>query len=348
MTIRIAPAALQEFAEAIFIKAGVGQADAKSWAATLLWANLRGADSHGVLRIPRYLELIGTGAINPRPRMAMRLAAGAVALLEADRAPGPVAMRRAMDEAIAIARSLHLGWVVARDITHAGAVGHFALRAAEAGMVGLVMTASGPLMAWPGSRGAVVSTNPIAIAVPAGNRPPLLLDMSTAAVALGKIMSAKDAGTAIPEGWGVDAEGRPTTDPGAVATLLPMAGPKGAGLSLMIECLTSLAAGNPVIAPALRGTAPADGPRMNGLAIALDPAAFGEAAGFAREVDGLAAAVAAAPAAAGSALLLPGERGAAVVETRRREGIPLPAGTWSRLAQAAAALGVPMPEPLAG
>ena len=348
MSTRIAADALRDFATAIFRAAGVGEEDAGSWAETLVWANLRGVDSHGVLRIPRYLELIGTGAINPRPRMAMRMQAGAIGLLDADQAPGPVAMNRAMDEAIAIARRLHLGWVVARDITHAGAVGHFALRAAEQGLAGLVMTASGPLMAWPGSAGAVVSTNPLAIAIPAGARPPLLLDMSTAAVALGKVMAAKDAGTPIPEGWGVDARGQSTTDPAAVATLLPMAGPKGAGLSLMIECLASLAAGNPLIAPALAGQGSKDGPRMNGLAIALDIAAFGEPAAFTAEVDALAAAVAAVPATGGAPVLLPGDRGGAVMTKRSVEGIALPAGTWNRLAKEAAALGVPMPPTLAG
>jgi len=343
MSTRIAPDALRAFSAAIFRAAGVGEADAQAWAETLVWANLRGVDSHGVLRIPRYLELIGTGAINPRPAMAMRVAAGAIGLLEADQAPGPVAMNRAMDEAIAIARRLHLGWVVARDITHAGAVGHFALRAAEQGMAGLVMTASGPLMAWPGSAGAVVSTNPIAIAIPAQGRAPLLLDMSTAAVALGKVMAAKDAGTPIPPGWGVDARGQPTTDPAAVATLLPMAGPKGAGLSLMIECLASLAAGNPLIAVALGGQGAKEGPRMNGLAIALDVAAFGEAGAFTRDVDALAAAIAAVPPSGEAPVLLPGERGAAVMARRLKEGIPLPAGTLGRLASAASALGVAMP-----
>jgi hypothetical protein len=184
MSARIAPDALRDFAAAIFRAVGVVTEDARAWAETLVWANLRGVDSHGVLRIPRYIELIGTGAINPRPHMAMRMQAGAIGMLDADQAPGPVAMNRAMDEAIAIGRRLHLGWVVARDITHAGAVGHFALRAAGQGLAGLVMTASGPLMAWPGSAGAVVSTNPLAIPIPAATRPPLLLDMSTAAVAL--------------------------------------------------------------------------------------------------------------------------------------------------------------------
>jgi len=348
MSARIEAGALRDFAAALLQAAGTGEDDARAWAETLVWANLRGVDSHGVLRIPRYLELIGTGAINPRPAMTMRMQAGAIGLLDADQAPGPVAMNRAMDEAITIARRLHLGWVVARDITHAGAVGHFALRAAEQGMAGLVMTASGPLMAWPGSTGAVVSTNPLAIAIPAATRAPLLLDMSTAAVALGKIMAAKDAGMTIPEGWGVDAAGQPTTDPAKLNTLLPMAGPKGAGLSLMIECLASLAAGNPLISLALRGAGAKEGPRMNGLAIALDIAAFGAPGAFTAEVEALAAAVSAVPASGATPVLLPGERGSAVMARRLREGIPLPDGSWKRLGAAATALGVPLPHVLAG
>ncbi|MBR0663798.1 Ldh family oxidoreductase [Roseomonas hellenica] len=349
--VRLAAPALQALARDIFVAVGVGADDAALWAETLVWANLRGVDSHGVLRIPRYLELIAQGGIHPRPAMRLLKAAGAIALLDADRAPGPVAMARAMEEAIAAARRVHVGWCVARDITHAGAVGHFALRAAAAGMAGLVMTASIPLMAWPGSRRAVVSTNPIAIAIPAGRHPPLLLDMATAKVALGKIMSARQTGAPIPPDWGIDAEGAPTTDATAVATLLPMAGPKGAGLSLMIECLASLAAGNPVIAPALAG-APGTakgGTAMNGVAIALDLAAFGDPAGFVQSVDALAEAVAAQPKAAGTdALLLPGERGDAELARRRRSGIPLPAGVWKQLTAAATRLGVSLPAPLEG
>jgi ureidoglycolate dehydrogenase (NAD+) len=339
--LRVAAAELQALAAGILAAAGTPPADAALWAETLVWANLRGVDSHGVMRIPRYLELIEAGDIRPGAEMRLLKAAGAIALLDAARAPGPVAMRRAMDEAIGAARRVHVGWCVARDITHAGAVGHFALRAAEQGMVGLVMTASVPLMAWPGSRGAVVSTNPIAIAIPAHRRAPLLLDLATATAALGKIMNARKAGTPILPDWGIDAEGRPTTDPAAVATLQPMAGYKGAGLSLMIECLASLAAANPVLAPVLRGERSLG---MNGVAIALDVAAFGDIEAFADSVDDLAATIAAQPRAEGvPALSLPGERGDAVLARRMAEGVPLPPAIWAQLTEAAARLGVPLP-----
>ncbi len=343
---KVAHTELARFARAVFESAGVSAPDAATWAETLIWANLRGVDSHGVLRIPRYVELLDSGGINPAPNLRLVRSAGAIALLDADLAPGPVAMQRAMDEAISHAKSVHVGWCVARGITHAGAVGHFALRAAEQGMIGVVMTASVPLMAYHGSRGSVVSTNPIAIAVPAARRPPLLLDMATATVAMGKITQARNSGSVIPPDRGIDRTGLPTTDPHAVATLLPMAGIKGAGLSLMIECIASLTAGNPVIAPALGGRT---GPNMNGVAIALDIAAFGERSAFLDDVDLLGAAIAAQPAAPETdRLLLPGERGDAIRLEREQSGIPLPKGTWSGLAAVAAARGLAMVVPISG
>src|SRR3546814_3343903 len=140
-------------------------------------------------------------------------------------------------------------------------------------MMCLEMTGWGPRMASQGSKGAVVSTTPIAIAVPAAGRPPLILDLATSVASLGKILAATRAGQSIPEDWGLDSEGQPTTDPAAVKTLMPMSGAKGSGLSLMIEILASLAAGNAVLVPALAG---AKGTRMNGVAIALDVAMLGE------------------------------------------------------------------------
>jgi len=144
----ISSADLERFASALFAARGVAPAMANEWAKSLVWANLRGVDSHGVLRIPGYIERLKTGAINPTPNMQVEKRAVAVAVLEADRAPGAVAMATAMAEALARAREAHIGWCAARNITHAGAVGYFALQAANAGMIGMVMSASGPMMAY--------------------------------------------------------------------------------------------------------------------------------------------------------------------------------------------------------
>src|SRR5262245_16450989 len=257
---------LERFASALFQAAGVARAMADEWAKSLVWANLRGTDSHGVLRIPGYLDRLKARAINPTPDIRVEKRAGAITGLEADRAPGAVAMSRAMAEAIARAREVHVGWCAARNITHAGAVGYFALQAANAGMAGIAMSASGPMMAYHGAKVSGVSSNPLAIAFPAKRRRPFVLDMSTSTVAMGKIMSARDAGRDIPLGWGLDAAGRDTTDPRQVATLLPLGGAKGSGLSFMIECLCSVAINNPIIAPGLAAGGEVDRPSLNRIA----------------------------------------------------------------------------------
>jgi len=343
-SIRISKDDLLKFAAAIFVAAGIDRATADEWAKVLVWANLRGVDSHGVIRIPRYLDLIGRKAINPRPNMRIERRAGAIAVLEADRAPGPIAMLRAVEEAIDRARETHVGWCAARNITHAGAIGYYALKVAESSMAGIVMAASGPMMAYHGARAAGVSTNPIAIAVPAKTHRPYLIDMSTSTVSNGKILNAKDSGKSVPTGWGIDAEGRDTTDPHKIKTLLPLGGPKGSGLSFMIECLASLALANPLIAPALlRGTA-SESPVLNGVVIAVDIAAFGSFEGFTSEADRLGGAIAALPRADGvERILLPGERGDGLLVEHTAAGIPVPEGTWSRLQAAARSLGVTPP-----
>ena len=187
---------LKTYAAALLQAGGYTSAHAERTADILVWANARGANSHGVLRIPRYIEMIAQGAIDPKAEPEIISQEGAISVLEAARAPGPSAMVGAMDSAIDIASRFNIGWCAARNITHAGAVGYFALRAAQQGYIGIVMTASGPLMAYHGARVSGLSTNPISIAVP-GQDMPLLLDMSTSTVALGKIMHAKDAGTAL-------------------------------------------------------------------------------------------------------------------------------------------------------
>jgi ureidoglycolate dehydrogenase (NAD+) len=338
----IGRADLEAYVAAIFVAAGVAAAMAADWARAVVWANLRGVDSHGVLRVPRYVDLLRRGHINPDPDMQIERRAGAIVVMEADRAPGAIAMARAMTEAIERARAVHVGWCAARNITHAGAIGHFALQAAEAGFAGIAMCASTPLMAYHGARVAGVSTNPIAIAVPGRNARPFVLDMSTSTAAFGKVMTAKDAGANIPLGWAIDAVGRDTTDPNRVATLLPLGGPKGSGLSLMIECLASLAIGNPLVAAAL--TAGDERPVLNGIAIAVDLAALGDAERFRDEVDKLHDAIAALPRADGvDRILLPGERGDAIKAAREANGIPVARGTWTRLTATGTALGVAEP-----
>jgi ureidoglycolate dehydrogenase (NAD+) len=344
-SLRIGKAELEAFVGAIFVKTGLSREHADAWAKMLVWANLRGTDSHGVIRIPRYIDLVLAKSINATPNMRVTRKPGAAAIvLDADRAPAAVALTRAVAEAVAAAREAGVGWCAARHLTHTGAIGYFALQVAEAGMAGIVMSASGPMMIYPGTRVAAVSSNPIAFSIPRRNGRPYLLDFSTGVVANGKIMAAADRGEKIPLGWGVDKDGRDTTDPKAVENVLPMAGAKGAGLSFMIECLTSLLLSEPRIAPDLESWAIGDDPFLNGSVVAIDPGAFGDADKFLREAERLGIAIAGLTRAAGvDQIMLPGERGDAIRAEREVKGIPIPRGTWQRIAKAAQALGVKPP-----
>lgn len=344
-SVTFSKAELLAFTSSLFVAAGVTRDMAHEWAGILVWANLRGVDSHGVIRIPRYLDLLRRKTINTAPNIHVEKRAGAISILEADRAPGVIAMARAMEEAIARAREVHVGWCAARNVTHTGAVGYFALMAAEAGMAGIATGASSPMMAYHGARVAGVSSNPLAIAVPGKKRRPLVIDISTANVAMGKILAARDAGREVPSGWGIDADGRGTTDPKQIATLLPLGGPKGSGLSLLIECLVSLTVGNPLVARALIEKNLADNPVQNGLAIAVDLSVFGDLDQFTEEVDRLGDAIVALPRAEGvERIFLPGERGNTVMTEREANGIPIPKGTWARIVAAAQSIGVNPPQ----
>ncbi len=344
-TIRIGHTELSAFVSAVFVAAGLTREHADAWAKMLVWANLRGTDSHGIIRIPRYLDLVRAKSINAKPDMRVTRKPGAAAIvLEADRAPAAVGFTRAVAEAVAAAREVGVGWCAARHLTHTGAIGYFALQAAEAGFAGIVMSASGPMMIYPGTRVAAVSSNPIAFAIPRANGRPYLLDFSTGVVANGKIMGAADRGETIPIGWGVDKDGRDTADPKAVENVLPMAGMKGAGLSFMIECLTSLLLSEPRIAPDLESWAIGDDPFLNGSVVAIDPGAFGDRERFLREAARLGTAIAGLARAEGvTRIFLPGERGDTIRAEREAKGIPIPKGTWQRIAKAAQAIGVTPP-----
>src|SRR5262249_53363720 len=157
---------------------------------------------------------------------------------------------------------------------------------------------------------------------PAANRPPLLLDMSTSTVAMGKVMSARDADQKIPLGWGLDADGRDTTDPKKLATLLPLGGPKGCGLSFMIQCLCSLIIGNPIIPPAVAAGGKLDAPYINGIAIAVDLAAFGDRERILGESDRLARLIAGlAPADGVERIYLPGDSNVCATAFPYREAL---------------------------
>jgi LDH2 family malate/lactate/ureidoglycolate dehydrogenase len=235
---------LAQFIVAAFVAKGMAADHADIIADALVWANLRGGDSHGVVRLPRYVELIDRGEMDPAARPDIVLDGPLRFVLDGMRCAGPIAMMRAI--AIAGDRAMRGGLCVGlvRNTTHTGAIGRYAHAHAERGCIALIAVAGIPLMAYHGARVRSVSTSPLAIGVPTG-REPVVLDMATSVAALGRLVQARAAGDPIPAGWAIAENGSPTTDPKAAAIPLPLGGPKGSGLSLMFEFMAGLLSGAP-------------------------------------------------------------------------------------------------------
>jgi LDH2 family malate/lactate/ureidoglycolate dehydrogenase len=310
--------ALRRFVVDMFEAKGMSRPHATTVADVLVWANLRGTDSHGVARIPRYLEMIEAGELDPKAQPEVSTESAASVLIDARRAAGPVAMCAAMGAAADKARQAGVGLALVRATTHTAALGYYTLKAAQEGVAAIAAAASIPNMAYHGVRAAGVSTTPVSIAVPGGAHGPVVLDMASGIVSIGGLAQARRQGLPIPQGWALDAAGEPTTDPQRAEIPLPMAGPKGSGLALMVECLTSLMVANPILADTVGEPAVGRRHRQNAFAIAIDIARFGDPAVFAREVERLAAAIKALPRGPDvPEILLPGRPDLTEAEPRR-------------------------------
>jgi ureidoglycolate dehydrogenase (NAD+) len=329
--VRVSRGELLRFATAIFLAMGMSRRDAETAAEVLVWANERGVDSHGVMRIPVYLAEMRTGEYNPAGKPVTRQLLPVTFILDCNRAPGPVCMMRAAGRAVELAETFGVGIGLVSDPTHVGAIGRYAQWVAERGHAALVIVAGLPLMAYHGARVASIATAPIAIAVPGATpeSPPVLLDMATSFIPFGAIQQAIAEGKAIPEGVSLDAAGRPTTDPRQARTVLPIAGAKGSGLSLMFECLTGILAGTPIVAKRGRG---AKAPRQNAMIAVFNIASFRPLSDYRNDIQELIEFIKGLPPRDGfDAVLLPGERGNREAELRRSTGIPLPGWLWTEL-----------------
>jgi LDH2 family malate/lactate/ureidoglycolate dehydrogenase len=336
---------LWQFTRDVFVQVGASPAQAEIEADVLLWANLRGVDSHGVRAIPRYVHDARTGLIKPDAQVKIVHETPAVLVIDADHAFGPVVTVDAMKQVMKKARQVGFAWAFLRNITHQGAIGYYALMAAQQDMAGLAWVCSPPNMAPYGARARGVHNSPIAIAVPGKEHPPLILDMATSVVAYGKLGVAMDKGESIPATWALDQEGHSITDPHQAAMLCPSGGYKGSGLALMFECLSSLMVGNPLLVPGLLNleSAPPHG-TQNGVVAAIDIGAFTEVERYKENIDQLAKAIKALPKAEGfDDILVPGEPEERSRGKRLRDGIPLPATTVHDLQAVAAELQVELP-----
>lgn len=309
-------------------------------AETLVWTSLRGTDSHGVARVPVYVERLRAGVLNPRPRPSVVRRDGAVAMVDGDQGPGQVASVFATDLSIELAREFGVGVVTVRRSAHNGAQAFYAMRAAGQGLVAMALTNTEPLVIPHGGAEPALGTNPICLAAPGFD-----LDMATSQVAMNRVWNARDEGRPIPEGWGVDAEGRTTTDAAAVTSGMPLGGYKGYGLALMVEVLTGVLAGAGVRhgVGELYGdhSEPSDTGHFH---LAIDPERTVGRERFEAVLGGLLGELRAIrPAPGFDEVLVPGDPEARARAERSVAGVPIEPELWRTLNELSSELGVPAP-----
>jgi len=342
--VRVAWEPLKAFTQEVFVKVGMPPQDAEIVADVLVWANLRGVDSHGVLRIPWYVDMVDSGQINVKPDVKILKETAAIEFVDADRSFGPVVTKSAMNRVIEKAKQVGIGWCLIRNLTHQGAIGYYSLMAANADMAGIAIVCSPPNMAPYGAKARGVHNSPIAIAIPAKRHRPLILDMATSVAAGGKLNLARDKGIPLPEGWALDSDGNPTTDANLAHILVPAGGAKGSGLAMMFECLSSIMANNPLLEPVLIDKPKERRHNQNSIVAAIDIGMFGDVEEYKEHIDTLIDCLKALPIAEGvDEVLVPGEPEDNCYDERVQHGIPLPDGTIRNLRSVAEKLRIELP-----
>ncbi len=335
-------ARLEERCTRIFAAMGAPDQDAEWIAGLLVRANLRGHDSHGVIRVPQYWTGVKSGTVDPKSPVTVVAETAVTARIDGGRGFGQVVARRGMELGIAKARTSGLSAVPLARTTHVGRLADYSEMAAKANLVSLmwVNAVHGLNVAPWGGAARRLGTNPHAVGIPGPDGAAMLLDFATSVVAEGKVRVKRNRKQAAPPGWFIDSKGEPATDPEVFygeppGSLLPAGEHKGYGLGLVVEILGGILSGTGAAGPGA-------GLFANGtLMICIDVERFLPIDEFNRQVAGLFDWVRSAPQAPGSpGILVPGEPEAQLEAERRRDGIPIEEQTWTQIETVAAELGV--------
>lgn len=339
--------ALQAWTTRLFHRAGLAEGDAAIVAENLVGANLRGVDSHGVGRLAGiYVKRIELGLIARETRITVLRDAPAFALVDGNSGPGAVVSVQAMRLAMEKAQQVGIAVVGVCNSNHNGYLAQYAQMAAEQSMISMIFTSAPANMAPWGGKKPYFGANPICVGVPAGRERPIVVDMATSVVAKGKIiMAAKLGKKEIPEGWALDSDGRPTTDPETAikGTLLPVGGPKGYGLAMLVDIFSGIMTG------AMFGPHIGDlykvldrGQELGHFFLAMRSDLFVSAEQFGESIDQMISEVRSQPRAEGvERIYMPGEIEHETAVARGRDGIPLPAEIVAELTELGQRLAVP-------
>ncbi len=327
---RIAAAQVASFIVRSLCAVGVPVADAESIAELMTRADVNGSDGHGVFRLPQYVRRIKGGAVNVSPDIRTVREAPAMAVVDGDNGMGHLVMRYATEKAIAKAKQAGVAWVGVKGSNHAGPASLYASMPVAHDMIGLYLAVGNAnhLPPW-GGIDMLLSTNPIAVAIPAGDESPVVLDMATTVAAYGKVKTKAQRGETMPEGWMMDRGGRPLTDPKRAneGFLLPIGGYKGYGLALIFGMLAGTLNGAAMGRDVVDFNADDSTPTNTGHAIvAISVEAFQPVAQFKASVDALVRDIRNSQRLPGvDRIWLPGEQSAIKREERATLGIPMPA-----------------------
>lgn len=339
---------LTAYATAMFLSAGMTAQDAALIAGDLVKANLRGVDSHGVSRIPMYLERLRRGLVNPRPEVGVTRVAGAVAHVDGDNGMGFIAADRAMNVACDLAGETGIGLAGVHHSTHFGMGACYALRAIDRGFISLIFTNSSPAIPMWGGRTAFLGASPIAAGIPGGKHPPFVMDMAMTVIARGKIRLAAMKGDPIPEGLALDVDGNSTTDAAKAfaGVCLPFGGVKGSVLATLMDLMAGVFTGANFGGDVKSLYFDHSGPQNVGhLFVAMKPDLFLSPADFGARMDEFYRRTKLLPCAPGvDEIMLPGEPEQRREDQRRRGGIPVTANVVADLVAEGRAMGVTFPK----
>jgi ureidoglycolate dehydrogenase (NAD+) len=335
---------LQAWATELLARWGYPPEDAEYLATTLVDANARGVDSHGVIRLPAYSRRITENLVDPAGVPSITVS-GSVVKVDANRAAGQIAARVAAEKALQLSRETGIATAAVHGSTHFGTAGYYARWLADRGAIAIVVSNSEPIVVPFGGKDALLGTNPFAFAAPT-HGVPISLDMATSTSAMGKVLVAQANGTSIPDSWGVDADGSPTTDPNAIKALLPVGGPKGYGLGFLVEILGGVLAGAAISHGIGNMYSDFSKPQDVGhWLVAIDIEHFLPLDEFKNRIQALVdAAHQSAPAPGFASILVPGEPEERTKEARLRDGVPLADATVDELRELGSRYGVQFPE----
>lgn len=342
--------ALLEACKRILQNVGVPEDQARLIAEVIVAADLRGVSSHGVLRLPAYVHRVQAGLMTADTQLRVIRERGATVLLDAQGGFGQVAGVYAMNQAVERARQYGVGVVAVRNANHFGIAAYYTMMALPHRMIGIAATNAAPSMAAWGGTAAVLGTNPISVAIPTGQEVDIVLDMAASIVARGKIRSAASKGERIPLGWALDAEGRPTEDPEAAlkGTLLPIGGPKGYGLALVVDVLAGVLTGSDysIYLASLHDLS--QRASVGFVMQAVDITAFTDWAEYTEDMQSLIDVIRNSPRAPGvDRIYLPGEIEWLKEREYRQSGVPVPVRVLEELRELAVELGAAVSLPLA-